>query len=189
MAAGDSSDRFPRMTCAMACSSLVLLVCVSLTAFACGAERQETGGQEPTGGERVGHLQSSDECPPDWPGPWTACPEAEWVQQVAERAGYRITGETGSALISQGNGWSFYIWGFAITPEEIGRVAKRERWRTLGTVEGVEVYGDERLWRWWVMEGFVIWLHAGPHEDSQLVPLSEMESLVRASEAVPPPSR
>jgi hypothetical protein len=189
MVTRDSSDPFRRMTCAMARSSLVLLVCVGLTAFACGAEPEETGGEEPTGRERVEQPQRSDDCPPDWPGPWTACPEAEWVQQVAERAGYRITGDTGSALISQGHGWSFYIWGFAMAPEEIARAARRESWRRLGTVAGVEVYGDESLWRWWVTEGFVIWLHAGPRQDSRLVPFSEMESLVRASEAVPPPSR
>ena len=171
----------------MARSSLALLACVGLTTFACGAESQEKGGQEATGREKVAQTLSSDECPPDWPGPWTACPEADWVQQVAERAGYRISGETGSALIARGNGKSFYIWVTEATPEEIARTAKRERWQTFGTVGGVEVYGDESVWRWWVSDGFVLWLKAGPYMDSQLPRLAEMGSLVRASGRVPPP--
>lgn len=130
---------------------------------------------------------ASPECPPDWPGPWTACPGADWVQQVAERAGYRITGETGSALIARGNGWRFYIWATpAGTPEEVRKAAKDE-WPTLGTVEGVEVYGDENVWRWWLSEGLTLWLQAGPTEDSRLPPLEEMDSLVRASKTAPPP--
>ena len=51
-------------------------------------------------------------------------------------------------------------------------------------IEGVTVYGDESLWRWWVAGGFVVWLQAGPYEDSRLPPLAEMDSLVRASRAV-----
>ena len=106
------------------------------------------------------------------------------MQRVAERAGYRISGETGSALIARGNGWSFYIWATEETPEEIRRA---ERWQALGTVEGVVVYGDESLWRWWVTEDFVVGLQAGPYEDSQVPPLAEMESLVRASKTVAVP--
>jgi hypothetical protein len=170
----------------MARSSLILLASVCLTSLACGSEPQR-GGQEPTGRERVEQPQGSDECPSDWPGPWTACPEADWVQQVAEHAGYRIVGATGAALIARGNGWSFYIWATQRAPEDPRKAAKRAGWHTLGTVEGVEVYGDKSLWRWWVTEGLVIWLQAGPHRDSQLVPLSEMGSLVRASETVQPP--
>ena len=167
--------------------TFVWLACVSLTAFACGGEPWETGGQEATGQGQAERTSSSDECPPDWPGPWTACPEAEWVRQVAEHAGYRITAETGSALSARGQGWSFYVWATEGTREEIAEASKRERWQTLDTVEGVTVYGDESLWRWWVVGGFVVWLQAGPYEDSRLPPLAEMDSLVRASRAVPPP--
>lgn len=124
-------------------------------------------------------------CPPRWL--WTACPVADWVQQVAERAGYRITGETGSALIARGSGWSFYIWAIpAGTPEEI-RTAAKDEWPAFGTVEGVQVYGDDNVWRWWVADGLTLWLQVGPDGASQLPPLTEMASLVRASKTVPPP--
>jgi hypothetical protein len=177
----------------MSRSSFILLACVSLTAVACGGEPetsvQETTGfeqvEQATGSEQVEQTTSSDECPPDWPGPWTACPEADWVEEVAERAGYRISGETGSALIAKGNGRSFYIWATEGTPEEIEKAAKNLQ--PLGVVEGVQVYGDESVWRWWVAEGFTIWLQAGPTKDSRLPSLTEMESLVRASKTVPRP--
>lgn len=49
------------------------------------------------------------------------------------------------------------------------------------------VYGDERLWRWWVVDEFILWLHAGPYEDSKLPPLDEMGALVEASTTSPRP--
>ena len=166
---------------------LALLACVSVTVVACGEELKETSGQEATGRAEVDSTTTSDECPPDWPGPWTACPEADWVQKVAERAGYRISGETGSALIGKGNGRSFYIWATpASTPEEIKNAVKDGDWQPVGSVEGVEVY-DDRVRRWWVGEGFTIWLEAGPNANSQLPSLTEMEPLVRASRTVPLP--
>lgn len=171
----------------MARVSLALLASMTLTAFACGSEQQDIGREQAMGRERMKGTSVSRECPLDWPGPWTACPEAEWLQQLAEHAGYRITGETGSALIAQGHERSFYIWATEGTPKQLSRAAKRERWQRLGTVEGVEVYGDEHLWRWWIADDFVIWLQAGPYMNSQIPSLEEMDLLVRAGETVPPP--
>ena len=164
-------------------SSLALLACA--TAIACGGEPQETRGQEATGREQVEQTTSSFECPPAWPGPWTACPEAAWVQRIAERAGYRISGEKGSALIAKGNGQSFYIWATpASTPSEIKDAVESGDWEPFGSAEGVEVFGDENVWRWWVGESFTIWLQAGPAANTRLPSLTEMEALVRASKTV-----
>jgi hypothetical protein len=127
-----------------------------------------------------------EECPPNWPGPWTACPEAQWVRDVAERGGYRIVGETGSALVAQGGGRSFHIWATELT-EPLRTVARKEKWREFGTVEGVPVYGDEALWRWWAAQGFAFWLQAGPRVDAELPTLGEMASLIRASKELAPP--
>ena len=171
----------------MAHLSLGLLASVALTSFACGAQVDDVGREQTTRSELVEVTPVSRECGPDWPGPWTACPQAAWVEQLANHAGYRITGETGSALIAQGNGSSFYIWATEGTPKQVSRPAKRERWQGLGAVDGVEVYGDLRLWRWWLVEDFVVWLQAGPYMNSRLPSLAEMESLVRASETVLPP--
>jgi hypothetical protein len=106
---------------------------------------------------------------------------------VAELGGYRITGETGSALTAAGRGSGFYIWATEGTKMQVTQTADREEWQSLGTVAGVRVYGDESLWRWWVVDGFVLWLQAGPYSTSRVPPLDELESLVRASEAIPPP--
>lgn len=127
-----------------------------------------------------------EECPPSWPGPWTACPEANWVGRVTETAGYRIVGDTGSALVAQGRGRSFTIW--ATQPEEpIRRIAERENWSPLGTVDGVQVYGDESQWHWWVAQGSIFWMSTDPHRGGRLPDLGEMASLVRASRDLPPP--
>ena len=162
----------------MRLSILALLASVTLTVSACGSEQRErTREVAPQGGETA-VAALADECGPDWDGPWTACPEADWVQRVAERAGYRITGETESALIAQ---------GYEAPEEEVRKVAAREEWKPLAVVEGVVVYGDERLWRWWVVDEFILWLHAGPYEKSKLPSLDEMGALVEASTMSPRP--
>jgi hypothetical protein len=166
--------------------SLALLTSVSFVALACGGEPQGSGGSGTTTRESV-ESPSAEECEGDgWPGPWTACPQADWVRQVAERAGYRVTGETGSALVAQGKGRSFYIWAAPAAGQDLddGPTARKG---PLGEVEGVTVYGDERLWRWWTANGFVLWLKAGPYSTSQIPRLKEMNSLVQESTAVPPP--
>jgi hypothetical protein len=165
----------------------VVLAILSLVVSACGfEERERTREIAPRGGE-TDVVAFWDECPPDLPRLWADCPEAAWVQRVAERAGYRITGETGSALIARGKGHGFYIWGFEAAKDEIQKVAKREQWVPRAVVKGVVVYGDERSWRWWVVDGFIIWLHAGPSEDSTLPSLENMGALVEASTTLPQP--
>ena len=134
---------------------------------------------------RAGPWRPKD-CPPDWPGPWTACPEAAWVARVAERAGFRIVDETGSALVGSGRGWSFHIWATEVQ-EPLAEVAEREKWRPLGRRAGVLVYGGGDLWRWWAAQGFVFWMHAGPYEGSDVPDLDGLAPLIRASREVPPP--
>jgi hypothetical protein len=163
-------------------SWIALIAGVTVTALACGGEPREV--EETSERRQVEPAATSEECPADWPGPWTTCPEADWVGRVAERAGYRLTGETGSALIAKGEGSSFYIWATQ-APSLAIREASRGVWEPLGRVEGVQVFGDESLWRWWVVDDSVLWLQAGPYEHSRLPYLEEVESLVRASESVP----
>lgn len=168
--------------------SACLLVGVTLTALACGGAKQpRQGGEEVAPSESVGLTPVSDQCPPDWRGPWTACPETDWVQQVAERAGYHVTGETGSALIAQGKGRSFYIWTSEQATGQDLNDGPTARKGPLGVVEGVAVYGDAHTWLWWAANGFVFWLQPGPYSTSQIPRLNEMESLVLASRALPPP--
>jgi hypothetical protein len=125
----------------------------------------------------------------DWPGPWTACPEADWVRDVAVAGGYRIVDETGSALVAEGGGDSFYIWTTTRTGEPVERLVRREGWQELGTVSGVRIYGHGDLWRWWATDEFLFWLNAGPFETSTLPDIPELRPLVAASLRLEPPTR
>jgi hypothetical protein len=116
---------------------------------------------------------------PDYPGPWTACAEAAWVRQVAAEAGYRIVGETGSALVAAGGGDSFYIWTTRLRQPVAALAA--EKWQQLGSVGNVPIYGDEHLWRWWAAQGYVFWIQQGPRETSTAPDVAELEPLVSAS--------
>jgi len=67
--------------------------------------------------------------------------------------------------------------------------APGERWRELAAVDGVSVYGDENLWRFWQAQGFVFWVQAGPRSDSMAPAPAELRELLRASKTLAPPSR
>ncbi len=124
-------------------------------------------------------------CPrPDWPGPWTACAEADWVRGVVEAGGYRVVGETGSALVAEGKGRSFYIWTTRARRSPAAMAVGN--WRHLADVNGVGVYGDEVLWRFWEAQGSIFWVKEGPTGDSVVPSPHELEALLEASRAVRP---
>jgi hypothetical protein len=144
---------------------------------------------EPRAGRRE---QESDPgprgCPrPNWPGPWTACAEAEWVGRVVEEGGYRVVGETGSALTAEGDGRSFNIWTTPARREAGAIAADAGNWLELAVIDGVPVYGDDGLWRFWEAQGFIFWVKEGPRGDSIVPSPGELTTLVRASRTVPPP--
>jgi hypothetical protein len=56
-------------------------------------------------------------------------------------------------------------------------------------MEGVEVYGDERLWRFWSAQGFVFWVKQGPTDRSVLPDGEELATLIRESLRLRPPPR
>jgi hypothetical protein len=73
-------------------------------------------------------------CPREnWPGPWTACAEADWVRRVVAEGGYRVTGETGSAIVGEGKGRSFYIWTTRAVRNPAAIAARAGNWRHLET--------------------------------------------------------
>jgi hypothetical protein len=164
---------------------IALIGGVTVTAVACGGEPREL--EETSERRQAQPAATSEECPADWPGPWTACPEADWVGQVAERAGYRLTGETGSALIARGHGTSVYIWAFEATAREIAKASRQEMWEPVGRVDGVRLYGDGRLRRWWIVDDFIVWVEAGPYAHSRLPSSEGLKTLIRASETIPLP--
>ncbi len=92
-------------------------------------------------------------------GPWAVhCPEAGWAREVAEVAGFEVTGHTGSALELRGSGRSFHLWAF--TPEEPELRAEgleEGRYSRERVIGGVPVHGDgQRLT--WEAYGLHVWL-------------------------------
>ena len=73
-----------------------LVVLVTFVGVACSGAAEESGVRG---------------CPrSNWPGPWTACAEADWVERVVEAGGYDVVGGTGSALTAEGGSRAFYVW-------------------------------------------------------------------------------
>lgn len=124
-------------------------------------------------------------CPREnWPGPWTRCAEAEWVRKIVAAGGYRVTQETGSALVAANDEVTFYIW----TNENAAQVlAEPDTWQRLTTIAGTPVYGDERLFRFWSAQGFIFWVKQGPTATAAPPSPTDLQPLIAASQKVRPP--
>jgi hypothetical protein len=124
-------------------------------------------------------------CPEEWPGPWTACPDAAWIAAVIGRADYSVMGETGTAVTGEGDGWGFNLWATS-NPEDIAL----EDWPVFGRTAGVELRGDPASQLWWPAQERIVWLSAGVTQDARIPTLTELAPLIRASrELAAPPSK
>jgi hypothetical protein len=143
--------------------------------------------------KREGKAASVDDpgprgCPREnWPGPWTACAEADWVRRVVAQAGYQVVGETGSALVAEGRGRSFYVWTTPVVRSPGAIAAGAGNWRRLAIIDDVPIYGDDDLWRYWQAQGITLWIKEGPRGDSIVPSPAELAPLVAASRMIPPP--
>jgi hypothetical protein len=186
-------------------SALLILIVLAVTA--CGSRNGRTAedashasvSQAMAGAEGQQALSTEQEQRPtarqcadegghdEWPGPWTLCPQADWVRQVVRETNYRLAGETGSALIAEGNGRSFFIWATPV-PRSLAALARSENWKLLGRVDGSRVWGGED-WRWWVAQDHIFWVSVGPQGLSRAPAPNESElgSLIRASKTLPRP--
>jgi hypothetical protein len=108
---------------------------------------------------------------------------------VVREAGYQVVGETGSALIAEGKGRSFYVWTTPARRNSAAIADEAGNWRRLGIIDGVPVYGDDELWRFWQAQRFTFWVKEGPRGDSVVPSAAELAPLVEASKAVTPPAR
>jgi hypothetical protein len=110
-------------------------------------------------------------CPrPNWPGPWTACEEARWVERVAQAGGYKVASPrgTGSALIAQGRGRSFYIWAASTGADD-------------------STPDDDGVRTSWSAQEFTFWVEAGPTKTSMKPTFQELGSVIAASRQIRPP--
>ena len=133
---------------------VVAAVLVTCLGVACSGGREEEGIRG---------------CPSqNWPGPWTACAEARWVERVVEAAGYQVVGDTGSALAAEGRGRAFHIW-------------------TTGAGTGATEPTDDGVRTSWAAQGFTFRVAAGPRSTDLKPTLAELGGLVGASRRIPPP--
>jgi hypothetical protein len=96
--------------------------------------------------ERRGELPGEDSaeeradpgargCPREnWPGPWTACAEAEWIRRVVREGGHEVVDETGSALVAEGQGRSFYVWTTRARRKPEAIAGEAGNWRRLAVI-------------------------------------------------------
>lgn len=109
-------------------------------------------------------------CPqPDWPGPWTACAEARWVERVVEAGGYTVddSGGTGSALTAEGPGRGFYVWAASTGADDNQPV-------------------DDGVRTSWSAQGFTFWVESGPSAEVKPT-FDELKPIVAASRRIRPP--
>lgn len=110
------------------------------------------------------------------------------MRRVVQEGRYRVVGETGSALIAEGKGRSFYVWTNSARRKAEAIAAEPGNWLRLAVIDGVPIYGDDDLWRFWEAQGFIFWIQEGPRGDSVVPSPMELAKLVEASRIVPPPA-
>lgn len=112
-------------------------------------------------------------CPrPNWPGPWTACAEARWVERVVEAGGYQVgdAGGTGSALAAEGRGRSFYVWA--------------------ASTDAAAPHSDpvdDGVRTSWTAQGYTFWVNSGAGVAEVKPTIDELKPVVAASWRIPPP--
>jgi hypothetical protein len=132
----------------------------------------------------VGSIEITAPVPEACPygfGPWADpdCPEPAWVRALAEAAGHRVTGDTGSALEVEAAGHQLHLWAFI--PEgdrSYADVIEGENYEPYATVNETVVFSDG-VRVTWEADGLWVWL-ASATSDPPLPP-EVVEGLVRAS--------
>jgi hypothetical protein len=161
----------------------IALALIAGVCLASGCANSEVSAVGQTTGTSSPPTSNCDE--DDYPGPWTACPDFDWVRGIVEATGYEMADFTGSALVARGRGDSFYIWatkghGSLAGASRLGcRIGDAKVWVGKGGMDD---------WRYWQAQGYTFWLSAGPLMTSRSPDPCELEALVQASRSMPPPS-
>lgn len=109
-------------------------------------------------------------------GPWTYCPQANWLRRVMVAAGFEVKGDTGTALEVDTPTRRLYAWNtLAIAPVE--EVARAEGYERLGTSDA---YSDGQRLLWEAQE-LHIYLSAADDEPIDALPVEEIARAINAS--------
>lgn len=87
--------------------------------------------------------------------PWAKCPEASWLAERLEAAGFRVAGDTGSALVAAGKGATFHA-----SMTDGSEPLRDEGYELVGEVDGAQVLGDGIRLTWTTERGRV-WVSPG----------------------------
>jgi hypothetical protein len=166
-----------------AMTRFLVVTSVGATLLTGCAQTDGTASREPLSpGREATATCATDE----WPGPWTACPEAVWVREIVTRAGCRLTGETGSALIAACDDTAISIWVTRGPSKDVE--PDGTPWTRHARIANTVVYGDARLWRFWRAQGYVFWVKPGPRETDRPPSSAVLAELIEASQQLQPPS-
>ena len=106
---------------------------------------------------------------------WSWCPIAEWVSGALAEGGFRVVGDTGSALVAGGGGREFSVWA----SDRVGAEAiQREGYPFVRKVAGRKVFGGDIQYTWSVPQ-LQIWVAKGPTETA-LPHLEQLRPLIVA---------
>lgn len=130
----------------------------------------------PTAPSQPGDLDG--DCPFGGPATDPDCPRAKWVREVLTRAGFAITGDTGSAFIGRGESSHIFMWTTEAKSEDPPAHLSLQE-----TIEGVDVYRGDIMLAWQV-QGLAVWLESGPSDKAVLPKGEELRELVLSSKSV-----
>jgi hypothetical protein len=138
-------------------------------------------GKEPAVSPSLGQRAVSGTCAY---GPWAEhCPEAEWARRVVEAAGYRLTGDTGSALVGRAGDTSFYFWAFEAekaAEQPLRKTLADEGYELIQEIDEIDVFSDGiRLA--WEIQSLYVWLEGGPTDSLEDIEKEAIRTIVRAS--------
>jgi hypothetical protein len=106
-------------------------------------------------------------------------------------AGYRLTGDTGSALVGRAGETGFCFWAFEAEKaraQPLPKAIEGEGYRVLQKVGEITLFSDGiRLA--WQTQGLYVWLEGGPTDSLDDLPDEAVRTIVSASANVPYPYR
>jgi hypothetical protein len=157
------------------------LAALALLACAPFGDSDSTASKGPT-------SRASDEPGSCAYGPWADhCPEAEWARQVLDAAGYRLTGDTGSALVGRAGQTGFYFWAFESEKapnQPLSKAIEDEGYRVLEDDNETRLFTDGTRIAWQI-QGLYVWLEGGPMNSLDDIDDEVIRKIVRASGEVP----
>jgi hypothetical protein len=112
-------------------------------------------------------------------GSWIYCPEAAWIFQIINRAGFFHWGNTGHTIEAGPENAKVEVWA-----TRAGQAGLQTRYQPVTVAGGITVYGDNTQLVWQA-QGFNIWIRPTGSSDAGLPRGKALERLVKASLEVP----